>query len=214
MTAELHHREFSAGNLQIRQADDGFHYAEGVAVPFMVPTEITEFRNDGPIRYREQFAAGAFARALRAPHRVTLVYGHSDQFSERLGYVVSFVEDPDVGLRMRAKLDRSRAEQAIDALTSSHSALSVAFASIVPRAGTEQPGALVTRRSVHLAHIGCVTQGAYDAAQLTSVRAGDDPDPTEAEVAEAEQERQAKELSDWVDSLAAEDPWAHLRQPR
>jgi len=193
MIAALHHREFTAGDLRIRQAEDGHHYAEGLAVPFNTPADIIEIRGAEPIRYREQFAPGAFARALRAPSRVVLTYGHSETFGDRLGHVVALVEDPAVGLRMRAKLDPSRAEQAIDALTSSHGALSVAFASIVPRAGLEQPGTLVTRKAVHLAHIGCVVQGAYDAATLTSVRSdGTPPDPTPAELAEA-------------------DPWAHLR---
>jgi HK97 family phage prohead protease len=148
---------------------------------------------------------------MRAPNRVTLAYGHSNSFGDRLGVVTDLSEDA-VGLRMRVKLDRSRAEQALDALSSSHSALSVAFAPIVPRYGTERPGELVTRTSVHLDHIAAVTQGAYDLARLTSVR-GDtdlDPDPTPAEVAAAEEEQKRRELAAWVDELT-DDPWAALR---
>jgi HK97 family phage prohead protease len=208
---ELYRRDFPV-DLQIRQADDGEHYAEGLCVPYGVATDIVEIRDGVPVQYRERFVAGAFARAMRAPNRVTLAYGHSTGFGDRLGYVVALTEDT-VGLRMRAKLDRSRAEQAIDALGSSHSALSVAFAPIVPRFGTEEPGSLVTRTSVHLDHIAAVTQGAYDLARLTSVRGdtGPDPDPTPAELAAAEEEQKRRELAAWVEEIASADPWAALR---
>ena len=208
---ELHCRDFPA-ELHVRRGDDGEHYAEGLAVPYGVPADIIEIRGGVPISYREQFTVGAFARAMRAPSRVVLAYGHSEGFGDRLGVVVDLTEDP-AGLRMRARLDRSRAEQAMDALTSSHSALSVAFASIVPRHGTEEAGQLVTRRSVHLAHIGAVPQGAYDTARLTSVREGNkpDPDPTAAEVAAQEEQQRQRELREWVDQVAAENPWANLR---
>lgn len=210
MISELHRRDFPA-DLHIRQGDDGAHYAEGLAVPYMVPAEILELRADGPIGYREQFAPGAFARALRAPDRVTLVYGHSEGFGDRLGHVAEFTETP-AGLMMRAKLDKSRAEQAIDALTSSHNALSVAFATVVPKHGSEQPGSLVTRRSVHLAHIAAVPQGAYSDAVLTSVREGNPPEgdqPTAAEIAAQEEAQKRRELAEWAAKL--DNPWQHLR---
>jgi HK97 family phage prohead protease len=207
---ELYRRDFPA-ELLVRRGDDGEHYAEGLCVPYGVATDITEVRDGVPIRYREQFAAGAFARAMRAPHRVTLAYGHSNSFGDRLGFVTELTED-SVGLRMKVKLDRSRAEQALDALSSSHSALSVAFAPIVPRYGTEEPGQLVIRTSVHLDHIAAVTQGAYDLARLTSVRGDNDPDPdpTPAEIAAAEEEQKRRELAAWLETLN-EDPWAGLR---
>jgi HK97 family phage prohead protease len=148
---------------------------------------------------------------VRAPNRITLVYGHSEGFGDRLGHLVELADTP-AGLRMRARLDPSRAEQAMDALTSSHSALSIGFASIVPKAGTEEPGSLVVRRAVHLAHVAAVTAGAYDDARLTLVRADDTPpEPTAAELAAAEQERQRAELAAWVDQLATNDPWSALR---
>ena len=209
---ELYRRDFPA-ELKIRQGDDGAHYAEGLAVPFGVPASIIEIRDGAPITYREQFAPGAFARALRAPNRVPLVYGHSDGFGDRLGFAVDLSESAD-GLVMRARLDPSRAEQAIDALTSSHSSLSVAFAPIIPKYGSEEPGSLVTRRSVHLAHIAAVPQGAYSSAQLTSVREGTVPDgetPTEAEIAAQEEAQKRRELLEWVEQVATEDPWASLR---
>lgn len=207
---ELHFREF-ASELQVRRADDGQHYAEGLAVPYGSPTDIIEVRGGVPIHYREQFTRGAFDRAMRAPNRITLVYGHSDGFADRLGHLVE-LDDSAAGLRMRARLDPSRAEQAMDALTSSHSALSIGFASIVPKMGTEQPGTLVTRRAVHLAHIAAVVAGAYDGARLTQVRADDTPpEPTPAEVAAADLERQRAELAAWVDQLGKDDPWAALR---
>jgi HK97 family phage prohead protease len=210
--AQLHYREFAPDDLQVRRADDGFHYAEGLAVPYLAPTDIVEIRDGEPIAYREQFARGAFDRAVRAPNRVTLVYGHSDSFPDRLGYMTELTDTP-AGLRMRARLDPSRAEQAVDALTNSHSALSIGFASIVPRAGTEESGTLVTRRAAHLAHIAAVTAGAYAGAQLTLVRADETPpEPTPAELAAADQERQRRELAEWAASLAESNPWADLRR--
>jgi HK97 family phage prohead protease len=207
---ELLHRDFPA-DLQVRKGDDGLHYAEGLAVPYGVPADILEMRADGPIGYREQFTAGAFARAIRAPQRVTLVYGHGESFGDRLGHVVELSESSR-GLVMRAKLDRSRAEQAMDALSSSHSALSVAFATIVPRPGTEEPGSLVIRQAVHLAHIGAVPEGAYSDARLTSVRSGDTlDDPTPAELQAAEEEQKRRELLAWAAELTDDNPWAHLR---
>lgn len=206
---ELYLRDFPA-EMHIR-SEGGVHFAEGLAVPYLVPTEILELRAGGPISYREQFAPGAFARALREPNRVALVYGHSEGFGDRLGHVAEFTDTP-AGLMMRAKLDPSRAEQAIDALTSSHSALSVAFATIVPKHGSEQPGQLITRRSVHLAHIAAVPEGAYPAAVLTSVREGQPPegdDPTQAEIEAQEQAEKRRELAEWVEQL--DDPWASLR---
>ena len=206
---ELYRRDFPA-ELKIRKGDDGAHYAEGLAVPFGVPASIIEIRDGVPINYREQFAAGAFTRALRAPNRVPLVYGHSDGFGDRLGFAVDLSESA-AGLVMRARLDPSRAEQAIDALTSSHSSLSVAFAPIIPKAGSEEPGSLVTRRSVHLAHIAAVPQGAYASAQLTSVREAPPEQPTEAEIAAQEEAQKRRELLEWVEQVATEDPWANLR---
>jgi len=114
---------------------------------------------------------------------------------------------------MRAKLDPSRAEQAIDALTSSHSALSVAFATIVPAHGTERPGELITRRSVHLAHIAAVPEGAYPSAQLLTVREGNNPPEgeqlTDAELEAQREAQQRRELAEWVEKL--DNPWSELR---
>ena len=207
---EFLRRDFPA-ELHIR-SEGGLHFAEGLAVPYLTPASILEMRGDGPISYREQFAPGAFARALREPTRVALVYGHSEGFGDRLGHVAEFTDTP-AGLMMRAKLDPSRAEQAIDALTSSHSSLSVAFATIVPKHGTELPGQLITRRSVHLAHIAAVPEGAYPTAQLTSVREGgnkpDDSEQTDAELEAQAEAQQRRELAEWVEKL--DNPWSELR---
>ena len=209
---ELYHRDFPA-ELHVRKCDDGFHYAEGLAVPYGVPADIIEIRGGEPIEYREQFSKGAFARALRAPMRVTFAYGHSSGFGDRLGHVVDLA-DTAAGLVMRAKLDPSRADQAMEALSSSHSSLSIGFASIVPRHGTEEPNSLIVRKSVHLDHIAAVPAGAYQTAQLTSVRSDPVPkgsDPTEAEIAAQEDAQKRRELLEWVEQVVAEDPWAHLR---
>jgi hypothetical protein len=49
------------------------------------PQPIVERRGEGLVRYEELFRSGSCDRALRAPGRLTLTYGHSDAFGDRLG---------------------------------------------------------------------------------------------------------------------------------
>lgn len=174
-------------NLHVRTValdyDADTHIAEGIIVPWNTPAPIVERVAGRLVRYREQWVPGAFARAERAPSRVPLVYNHSDSFADRLGYAIAF-ETRDEGQWARFKLDPSRAEQAIDALTTSHESMSIAFVSVVPVAGTELDGALVTRKSALLRHVAAVVSPAYVDARFDAVRSTDDDDePTENEKA-------------------------------
>lgn len=197
MAGELHLRTY-VQDLDIRQ-DGGFHVAEGLCVPFDTEAEIAEPRRDGVIRYRELFRAGAFARAVRAPFRVPLLYGHGpgESLDQRLGFGTEFRESAE-GLVGVFRLDRSRAEHALDILTTSHRALSVGFLSVWPKPGTERAGELVVRTSVALDHVAAVVEPAYALAGVTSVRGTPDDDtPTDADRQAEQQQQQDRELMAW-----------------
>ena len=201
MPEEIQYREFGlpADALQFRE-EGAKMFVEGLVVPYMTPTDITEFRGDGLINYREQFAPGAFERAEKVPHKVTFVYGHSDSLAERLGSGESFTESAE-GLIGLFRLDRSRAEQARDVVESSHGALSVGFRTIYPRPLSEREGDLVTRMSVHLWHVAAVPTGAYPDARVLAMRHDGTDEPTAAELAEQQREAETLELLAWVESL-------------
>jgi len=148
-------------------ADEGT--AEGILVPWNSPTPIVERRGAELVRYTEEFARRSFDRALRAPGRIPLTYGHSSAFGDRLG-VFTHLEDREIGLWGRIKFDPSKSAAARDAVSSSHQNLSVGFLSMVPKAFSERDGSHVVRRSAILDHVAAVTEGAYPGAGLLVVR--------------------------------------------
>ena len=164
----------------------------GLAVPYNVETAVRDLTPSGLVTYREAFITGSFNRAIKAPNRVTYVYGHSDGFGDRLGFGREFRESRE-GLVAILRLDASRAEAARDAISSSHGALSIGFASIDPRPYSERDGDLVVRRSVRLVHIAAVPQGAYANAVVGSIRQEIDADLAEADAAEAEAAQKSRE---------------------
>lgn len=149
--------------------DEDAGTAEGILVPYGVPTPIVERRGDELVRYTEEFARGAFDRAVRAPGRVTFTYGHSSAFGDRLG-TFTHIEDRAAGAWGRIKFDPSKVDAARDAVLSSHQAMSVGFLSVVPKAFSERDGSHVVRRSAILDHVAAVPMGAYADARLTVVR--------------------------------------------
>lgn len=186
---------------------------EGLVVPYNQPAPITELRADGVLSYREEFARGAFERATRPenPGRVHLLYTHEDTLPNHLGVATSFTERDD-GLYGVFRLDASTADKARDVLSSSHSGLSVSFISLLPKAFTERAGQLVTRRAAHLVHVAAVATPAYAAAGVTSIRAGEPEEaPSSAELAAQAAAEEQRRMLDWVDQVAASDPWAGLR---
>jgi HK97 family phage prohead protease len=186
----------------------------GLVVPYDQIAEITELRPDGVVSFRERFVRGAFERATRDGNagRIPLVYTHSDSLPNRLGYGIAFREEDD-GLYGEFRLDESTAAKARDVLTTSHNGLSVSFISLVPKAFTERPGALITRAAAHLQHVAAVATPAYALAGITAIRQGDDPDgpPSAAEEAARAAEAEQRAALEWVDQIAAADPWAQYR---
>jgi len=203
----MHYRADMAA-LQIREAGDGEATVEGIVVPYDEVTDISEYRPDGPIDYREVFRLGAFASicAANVAHRVALTYNHDESRPNRLGYGVRFAERPD-GLHGTFKLDRSQADHARDILSTSHGAFSVGFVSIRPAPGTERTGQLVERTRAALLHVAAVPTGfaAYKSALVGSMREAMELDADQVEAARsrsllAELDALAARQSDW-DSL-------------
>ena len=209
MPIELLHRSFTLEDPTV--SEDG-RTVEGLAVPYGVPTPVADVTPRGLVRYREMFERGAFKRATKAPNRVTLVYGHSDGFGDRMGYGQAF-EERDDGLHATFRLDESRAAQARDALLSSHRSLSIGFASISPKPYTEQDGELVVRKAVHLVHVAAVPAGAYAGAVVGSVREeieaeADDVAREERAEERASAEESARLLASIDEMVASQAAWA------
>jgi HK97 family phage prohead protease len=196
-------------NLEL--ADD--RTVEGLVVPYDQIAPISELRDTGVLSYRERFVRGAFERATRpgVARRIGFVYTHNDMLTNRLGYGLEFRET-DEGLLGKFRLDESTAAKARDVLSSSHSGLSVQFVSIVPRAYSEEPGALVTRAAAHLVHVAAVATPAYADARVLTIREGDpDEAPSAAELAAAAAKEEQDRQFAWIDEMTAADPWAAYR---
>src|SRR4051812_24696081 len=89
--------------------------AEGLVLRYGEQADIVEVRQAGPIRYVESMAPRCAERNHRAPHRVGLMFGHSDAFDDRLGFAAQFRESAE-GLVGVFRLDPSRADHARDVL--------------------------------------------------------------------------------------------------
>jgi HK97 family phage prohead protease len=207
----MHYRAWPV-ELELREEDNDGLTVTGLVVPYGVTTEIEELRDTGVISYRESFAPGSFARALRAPNRVTLTYNHDTSMGHRMGYGRAF-QETEAGLVGTFRLDQSSAPKARDILESTHAAFSVGFYSVIPRAGTERPGGTVVRRSAILDHVAAVVNGAYRGAGVASIRNDVDlGEPTPADLEAEEQTRSAADLLAWIEEAAAQQArWDSLR---
>ena len=164
-TVELH-RSFTDLDLDVQPAEGR---VEGLVVPYNVPTEIVEPRDDGFVRYREQFAPGSMARAAAAPNRVMLQFTHSDQLGHQIGYGLSF-RDSDAGCVGSFQLYRQDRDKVMEMLQTSHRGLSLTFVSLRPFGGLERDGELVTREQVHVRAVAAVNDPAYADAGVVAVR--------------------------------------------
>jgi HK97 family phage prohead protease len=194
-TSQLYVRQFPAEDLEITE-----DYVAGLVVPWDKETRILEARDGEPLEYRELFARGSFDRAIAKATRVSLTFNHDTTLAARIGYGLKFADSAE-GLVGEFRLDRSTAAKARDVLTSTHGCFSVGFYSLLPKAGTERPGELVSRRAALLDHVAAVTQGAYPDALATVVRSSDpasEGDPSIAELAAQERARLDAELLEQI----------------
>lgn len=192
--------------------------ADALLVPYDRPTPIVEMQpGRGRVRYTEVFRKGAFERAMRAgAGRIPFVYNHSESFGDRMGVLTRFWET-DEGLHGSLRFDASKLGAVEDAVTSSHSGISIAFVSVVPRAFTERENSTVERRSVILEHVAAVNTPAYADARVLAVRnlaeelaeTGD----TAADVTARENdERVAALLREAHELIEAGNRWASFRR--
>jgi HK97 family phage prohead protease len=159
---------------------------EALMVPWHRPVDITEFIGGQVVEYREQFAPGAFERAEQpnVAHRVTLAWGHSDDFGNAIGRGVSFHNqaDGEVGVFRLNAAEAAKAREMIADM-----GLSVSFQSIAPVHGSERAGTLVTRKAVHLRHLAVVANPAYPDARILAIRESDEVARAAAEAAQESQ---------------------------
>jgi phage head maturation protease len=164
-TVELH-RSFGELELDVQPSTG---VVEGLVVPYNTPTDIVEPRDDGIVRYSEQFAPGSMERAAKAPNRVMLQFTHSDRLDHQIGYGRSFT-DSDAGCVGTFQLYRQDRERVVEMLQTSHRGLSLTFVSLRPFGGLERDGELVTREVVACRAVAAVTDPAYADAGVVAVR--------------------------------------------
>lgn len=181
-TVELH-RSFTDLDLDL---DTRRGVVEGLVVPYSTPAEIVEPRDDGFVRYTEQFAPGSMARAAAAPNRVMLQFTHSDQLGHQIGYGLQF-RDSDAGCMGTFQLYRQDRDKVMEMLETSHRGLSLTFVSLRPFGGLERDGELVTREQVHVRAVAAVNDPAYADAGVVAVR--QQAELAAAMAAEAERKR-------------------------
>jgi phage head maturation protease len=133
-----------------------------------------------------------------------------------MGVLTRFWET-DEGLYGSLRFDASKLAAVTDAVTSSHSGISIAFVSVVPRAFTERDGSTVERRSVILEHVAAVNTPAYADARVLAVRNIADElseqEPTAADVAASEEAQNiATLLREAHELISAGERWASFRK--
>ena len=212
-------RAFYVRELASIDVDAEHGTAEALLVPYDCPTPIVEMQpGRGRVRYTEVFRPGAFERALRAgAGRIPFVYNHSESFGDRMGVFTRFWETAQ-GLYGAARFDTSKRDAVRDAVSSSHSGISIAFVSVVPKAFSERADSIVERRSVILEHVAAVAgTPAYADARVHAVRTlaeelselGD----TAADITQRENdERVAALLREAHELMEAGERWASFRK--
>lgn len=140
----------------------------GLCVPFNLPTIVA----DEPGRfYEEQFVAGAFQRAVKAPNRVNIRLSHSADQIVRAGRARVFREEKD-GLYGEFVADESPIGEALLARARSGEPVGLSIGAVALK--TEKRGTVVTRTSCHLDHVAATESPAYRNARVVSVRTDGD----------------------------------------
>jgi HK97 family phage prohead protease len=175
---------------------------EALMVPWHRPVDIIELIGGQVVEYREQFAPGSFERAEEAPNRVTLAWGHSDDFGNAIGKGVAFHNqaEGEIGVFRLNSGEAAKAREMIADM-----GLSVSFRSIAPVHGTERSGSVVTRRAVILRHLAVVANPAYPDARILAMRESDEVARVAAEAA-AESQRALVEALQLLRSTGATLP--------
>lgn len=136
----------------------------------VVPYDVSALVSDGAEPYLEQFARGAFARAIRAPDRVGLRYAHRDGLADQIGRGVAFA-DGDDGLTGSVRvLSGVFGDQALLLVEEGLlSGVSVGFQDMARRNRRAPDGAIIRERC-HLVEVSLTTEPAYSSAVVVGRR--------------------------------------------
>src|SRR3954469_10513832 len=205
-------------DFQLREVADFEVSADGrtvetLLVPWMRPTDVDEFIRGQVVTYREQFAPGSFARAEASPSRVTLAWGHSNDFPNALGKGRKFVaaDEGEIGIFQLVDETADRARELMADM-----GVSVSFRSLAPAHGLERAGELVTRKAVHLQHLAIVPNPAYPDARVVAVREQNEAERGRREAQRASDDAMAQALAlaqQWRELSPAEMSWLRERVP-
>lgn len=143
-----------------------------MCVPFEKPATVRSVGEDNipaGTLYQEQFVRGAFVRAARVPHRVSIRLSHSQDSIVRAGYGSKFLERVD-GLYGEFIADSTPVGEALLAAAKSGEPLPLSVGHIPLR--TERRHGVITRTSVHLDHVAATgDRPVYRDARVLAVRA-------------------------------------------
>lgn len=140
-------------------------------VPYDTPTTV----DDGNGPYVEEFAHGAFRKAVKAPHRVELRYRHADGVGNLLGRATDLVETPSA-LVGTFRAVGPNGDQVL-AMVADGLLTGASVGAMVHPNGTEvvtRGGHTITRRTLisRLMEVSLVPEPAYADAGVLAVREG------------------------------------------
>jgi len=183
---------------------DGARVGDGrtiilAAVPFNTEALVDDDDGSGP--YFEQFERGAFDSAVRAPHRVALLFRHDDSAKGTLGRGVLIREDAKY-LHAEMRVARgSTGDHVLDLVNDEMlDGASVGFDPLHggDRVAMRSGRRVVTRMRTLLAEISLVPVGAYASAGVLAVREAE-PEPIPEPPSRANVERLARRFPEAVD---------------
>jgi HK97 family phage prohead protease len=162
--------------LRLAHDDAAGRIVEGLCVPYNVENLVSD-RGADP--YLEVFTPGAFARAVRAPNRVTFRFRHGEGLSDWIGQARSFAET-DAELTGAFRVTESAFGDHALALVDDGiiRGLSVGFVPLGRREHRTASGAIIRDRC-HLAEVSLVPEPAYVGAVVTGRREQAARSPTE-----------------------------------
>lgn len=140
----------------------------GLCVPYDKPTIVADTPGEW---YQEQFVAGSFMRAVKAPNRVNIRLSHSSDAIVRAGRARLFREEPD-GLIGEFVADETPIGDALIARARSGEPVGLSIGAVPLK--TEKRGSIVTRVSCHLDHVAATESPAYKTALVMAVRESSD----------------------------------------
>lgn len=137
----------------------------GLCVPYEVPTVV----DDGYGPYREVFAAGAFARATKAPDRVEFKYRHQPSVTDLLGRATTLEERSEGLWGAFGVVKSSVGDHALELVREGMlRSLSVGFEPVSP--ARRLADGTVVRTKCALTEVSLCPEGAYAGALVGGVR--------------------------------------------